>query len=164
MFDHHQKFAGDEERTGFWNEALSASSAVLEKDPLLRRPDGLAPGFGSSRRGKDRRCLEMPSNNRQSHNSELFGIKRTWGRLVAVIGYAGHGRAGGGSRSLRHPQDGHTDRRDAGTLAGTAALPPPGSRDPERFTARVRPVREATDGPHLRPWRRRPVPREGVRD
>jgi hypothetical protein len=43
----------------------------------MRQAGGLAPGFGRSRRGKDRRCLEMPSNNRQSHNSELFGIKRT---------------------------------------------------------------------------------------
>ena len=38
-------------------------------------------------------CLEMPSKIRQSHNSELFGIKRTRGRLVAEIGYAGRSRS-----------------------------------------------------------------------
>lgn len=52
----------------------------------MRQAGGLTPGSGSSRRGKGRRCLETPSNNRRSHNSEWFGIKRTWGRLVAVIG------------------------------------------------------------------------------
>jgi hypothetical protein len=52
--------------TGLINDSINETSA------------GLPRGFSIFQGHKGRRCFEMPSNKRQSRNSELFGIERIW--------------------------------------------------------------------------------------